>query len=205
MTRSVICISRALGAGGEEIGQGVAKTLGYRYVDDDIIVRAAESAGITPGEMAKAERPPSLVKRLLDSLGKTTVDPSGWAMQASLAAQEGPTAEAIIELAVKETAREGDAVIVAHGASIALGRQVGVLRVLITGSPDVRADRLREAQGSSEDEALRTIERSDKARREYIERFYRTSEQPAHYDLIVNTDTLSAGKAAELIVAAAND
>lgn len=205
MTRSVICISRALGAGGEEIGQGVAKTLGYRYVDDDIIVRAAESAGITPEEMAKAERPPSLVKRLLDSLGKTTVDPSGWAMQASLAAQEGPTAEAIIELAVKETAREGDAVIVAHGASIALGRQVGVLRVLITGSPDVRADRLREAQGSSEDEALRTIERSDKARREYIERFYRTSEQPAHYDLIVNTDTLSAGKAAELIVAAAND
>lgn len=205
MTRGVICISRALGAGGEEIGQAVAKALDYKYVDDEIIVRAAESAGITPEEMAKTERPPGLVKRLLESLGKTSADPSGWASYAAFTAEQSPKAEQIIEMAVKETAKEGNAVIVAHGASIALGRAPGVLRVLVTGSPDVRCDRLREAQGSSEGEARKTIEQSDKARKEYLERFFMTAEQPTHYDLIVNTDTISAASAADFIAAAAKD
>lgn len=205
MTRSVVCISRALGAGGEEIGQAVAKALGYQYVDDEIIVRAAEKAGITPEEMAKTERPPGLITRLLESLGKTSADPSGWASYASFAAEQAPTAEAIIELAVKETAKAGKAVIVAHSASIALGRTPGVLRVLVTGSDDVRTDRLSEDRGSSEGEARKAIEGSDKARREYIDRFYKTAEQPTDYDLVLNTDTISAETAAQLVVAAAQD
>lgn len=203
MTRSVICISRALGAGGEEIGQAVAKLMGHRYVDDEIIVRAAEKAGITQEEMAKAERPPGLIARLLESLGKTSADPSGWASYASFTAEQAPTAEAIIELAVKETARAGNAVIVAHGASIALGRTPGVLRVLVTGSEDVRADRLREVQGLSEGDAKKMIDSSDKARRDYIDRFYKTSERPTDYDLVLNTDTISAETAARLISEAA--
>lgn len=203
MTRSVICISRALGAGGEEIGQASAKAMGYRYVDDEIIVRAAEKAGITPEEMAKAERPPGLITRLLESLGKTSADPSGWASYAAFTAEQAPTAESIIELAVKETAKAGNAVIVAHGASIALGRTPGVLRVLVTGSQDVRSHRLRENQGMSEGEARKAIDGSDKARREYIDRFFKTSEQPTDYDLVINTDTVSAETAAALITAAA--
>jgi cytidylate kinase len=203
MTRSVICISRALGASGEEIGQAVARAMGYRYVDDEIIVRAAEKAGITPDEMAKAERPPGLIARLLESLGKTSADPSGWASYAAFTAEQAPTAEGIIELAVKETARAGNAVIVAHGASISLGRTPGVLRILVTGSQDVRADRLRAVQGLSEGEAQKAIDSSDRARRDYIDRFYKTSEQPTDYDLVLNTDTISAETAAQLISAAA--
>lgn len=205
MARSVICISRALGAGGEEIGQAVAQALGYQYVDDEIIVRAAEKAGITPGEMAKTERPPGLITKLLESLGKTSADPSGWASYASFTAEQAPTSEEIIELAVRETAKAGNAVIVAHGASIALGRTPGVLRVLVTGSEDVRSDRLRENQGMSDGEARKAIEGSDKARREYIDRFYRTSEQPTDYDVVLNTDTLSVETAAGLITAAAKE
>lgn len=204
MARSVICISRALGAGGEEIGRAVADRLGYRYVDDEVIVRAAEEAGVSPEEMAKTEQPPGLIRRLVESMGRTSVDPSGWSTYASFAA-EGPTAEGIIEAAVKETAREGDAVIVAHGASIALGRQVGVLRVLVTGSPDVRADRVREAQAASEADARKTVERSDRARQEYIDRFFKTSERPTHYDMVVNTDTISSETATALIVEAAKE
>ena len=43
MPRSVICISRAAGAGGEEVAQIVAKELGFRYVDEEIVRRAAEN------------------------------------------------------------------------------------------------------------------------------------------------------------------
>jgi hypothetical protein len=68
-----------MAAGGEDIGQAVAQHLGYKYIDDEIIVRAAEKAGMTPEQMARTEQPPGLVAKLLESLGKTSADPGGWA------------------------------------------------------------------------------------------------------------------------------
>ena len=41
MVSRVMCISRTIGAGGEEIGRAAAKELGFRYADEQIIIRAA--------------------------------------------------------------------------------------------------------------------------------------------------------------------
>ena len=204
MTRRVICISRSLGAGGEAIGLAASKEIGYRYIDDEIITRAAEKAKITPEEMAGAEKPPGLIERLLESIGKTSADPEGWGSYAAMAAQSSTSSEALIELAVRETAREGNVVIVAHGGSIALGETEGVLRVLITGSPDVRASRLQEAKDIGLPAARKEVDKSDKARQAYLSRFYGISEElPIHYDVVLNTDTLNMDGAVGLIVAAA--
>ena len=48
MPARVVCISRTLAAGGEEIGQAVAERLGYRVIDAEIIQRAAEKAEVDP-------------------------------------------------------------------------------------------------------------------------------------------------------------
>jgi uncharacterized phage protein gp47/JayE len=58
MTTSVVCISRTLAAGGEEVGKLVADQLGFQYADEEILDRAAERAGVTRDAVAKAERPP---------------------------------------------------------------------------------------------------------------------------------------------------
>ena len=42
MAAKVVCISRTLAAGGEEIGQAVAERLGFRVIDAEIIQRAAD-------------------------------------------------------------------------------------------------------------------------------------------------------------------
>jgi len=42
----VICISRAIGAGGDAIGKLVAERLGFLYVDEQIIMLAARQAQI---------------------------------------------------------------------------------------------------------------------------------------------------------------
>jgi hypothetical protein len=47
MERSVIAISRSLGAGADEIGQLTADKLGFRYVNNQIITWAAERAGVS--------------------------------------------------------------------------------------------------------------------------------------------------------------
>jgi len=54
MAASVVCISRSLGAGGEQIGQLVAERLGFRYVDEEIVARAAESEGLDAKDVASA-------------------------------------------------------------------------------------------------------------------------------------------------------
>jgi hypothetical protein len=53
---NVVCLSHTTGSGGDEIGKMVAEQLGYLYVDEDIVARAAAQGGLEPGEVADEER-----------------------------------------------------------------------------------------------------------------------------------------------------
>ena len=103
-----------------------------------------------------------------------------------------------------ESAEAGDAVIVAHAASLALAARVDVLRVLITASAETRARRLAEAQEIGEAEAEKLVARGDANRADYLKRFYGIStELPTHYDIVLNTDHVAPEEAAALILTAA--
>jgi cytidylate kinase len=175
MSRSVICISRTTGAAGEELAKIVADKLGYRYVDEEIVIRAAELAGVSPTIISEAERS-----------GQST----GY--------------NSMIEQVIRETAEQGDVVIVAHGASIPLAGRPDVLRVLVTASPETRARRLV-SEGEMDDlGARKAVEESDRARELYLERFYEVGqEMPTHYDVTVNTETMTIARAARLVMQAA--
>ncbi len=50
------------------------------------------------------------------------------------------------------------------------------------------------------------LDRAEANRADYIKRFYGIDqESPIHYDLVINTDRLSSGQAAELVLHAAGD
>ncbi len=198
----VIGISRSLGAGGEEVARLVADRLGFRLVDDEIIARAAEKAGVTPTSMEKVERSPSLIERILKYMGTTPVE-AGFGAYVPPAVGASESYEGIITSVIRETAAAGNVVILAHGASIPLAGTKGVLRVLVTGSSGARAARLA-AEGTDSGKARKRIDESDGQRREYLQRFYDVrQESPSQYDLIVNTDTITPASAAALIAAAA--
>ena len=79
-----------------------------------------------------------------------------------------------------------------------------MLRVLVTASPETRAQRLAESRGLEPKAAAKSIKESDGARADYLRRFYNVGEElPTHYDLVVNTDVLSVERAAELVAQAA--
>jgi hypothetical protein len=204
MSHDVVCIARASGAGGEEIGRVVADRLGFLYVDEEIIDLAAKRAGIDPEQVADEERRKPLFAGLLDHLadgGSTVLTPPP-------ATPEIPS-EAVrmfIRDAIEEIAARGEAVIVAHAASYAVGSERQPLRVLVTGSRETRARRLGAAEGLADLEATRVIKRSDAARVDYLKRFYGVAvELPIHYDLVINTDAISTNQAAALIARAASD
>jgi cytidylate kinase len=203
----VVCVSQTEGSGGTQIANLVADRLGFQYVDEEIIARAAAKGGISPGEVADEEKRKSVLSRLLQELGRGGAVESYGLSGAAELATEGPAPDEIrglIQEAIEETAGRGDVVIVAHAASRALSAQPEVLRVLVTASPEMRAQRLSASREIESKAARRSIADSDAARADYLRRFYDVAaELPTHYDLVINTDVLSIEQAAELVAQAA--
>ena len=78
----------------------------------------------------------------------------------------------LIRAAIEEAAARGRVVIVSHAASHALASQPGVLRVLITASPQTRCARVAAEGDLNEKDAARAVDQSDTARADYLKRFY---------------------------------
>jgi Cytidylate kinase-like family len=203
MDCTVVSISRALAAGGEDIARSVAQKMEFRFIDDEIVEGAAEKAGCSPVTIANVERSPSLIDRILKHIGSTPIE-AGHGAYVPVVLDASESYETLIAEVIHETARAGKVVILAHGASIALKDMPGVFRVLVTGSPEVRTARYQQLTGMDERECRKAVEKSDRARRDFLQRIYDVQhELPTHYDLVVNTDRIPAAAAADLIVSAA--
>ncbi len=208
MKRTVVCISHATGAGGEEVGRLVAERLGFLYVDEEIVARAAAKGGVDSAEVASEERRKSLAARVLEAIAQGGGET--WAMGGGVplgAGEElsGDDIRALIRETIEQTVARGNAVIVAHAASFAVRPGPAVLRILVTASPETRATRVAAAEGLDQTRAVRALKDSDAGRADYLRRFYDVREElPTHYDVVVSTDTLSAEEAAELVSRAAS-
>jgi cytidylate kinase len=204
MAGSVICISRALGAGGEDVARLVSERLGFVYVDEEIIARAAERSGIDHDVVADEERRRSLIANLLSAMADGSATFGTPPMDETWITPSSEDVRSFIRDAIEEVAAKGNAVIVAHAASQALPSSMGALRILVTASPETRATRVAESEGLDSSAAEKTVKSSDLARADYLKRFYGVKETPTSYDLVVNTDALSLERAADLIVHAAS-
>ena len=208
MTRTVVCISHASGAGGEEVGRLVAARLGFLCVDEEIVARAAGNGGIDAAEVADEERRKSLAVKVLNAMARGGGD--AWAFGGSVPLRPGEELnsddiQALIRETIEQTAARGNAVIVAHAASHAISPGPTVLRVLVTASPDTRAARVSDAEGLDQAGTARALKDSDAGRADYLKRFYDVGEElPTQYDLVFNTDTLSVERVAELVAQAAS-
>lgn len=203
MNVSVVCISHTDGSLGVELGEVVAERLGFRRVDEEIILTAAANENLEPELLADAERRRSFVERIVERMavggivdavaGPLEVPPGGEQLR-----------DAIRE-AIRETANEGSVVIVSHGAAMALAGLPGLLRVLVTASPEMRARRLAGDDVIADLEELEhRIRESDKGRAAYFQQFYGIDEElPIHYDVVLNTTVLTLEDAAAIVVTAA--
>jgi cytidylate kinase len=208
----VVCISRTLGSGGMPIAQVVAERLGFRYLDEEIIERAAAAAKLSADELLAAVRKPTVMKRLLDAIGMTPVDRASMGglvrkpLDFEYYSLREPAAAPVehIELVkqtIREVAEEGNAVIHAHASSIVLAERPDILRVLVTASEKVRLARVKEIDETASDDI---VTKDDAGRVDYFRRFHRLDrELPTHYDLVINTDRFAPEKAVDLVVWAA--
>ena len=75
------------------------------------------------------------------------------------------------------------------------------LRVRLTGTLEVCAQRLMELQDLSRKAVLDYIKRHDTGRRRYLKKYFdQPTDDPMHYDLIINTDRITLEQTTDLIL-----
>src|SRR5207245_8072782 len=122
-----------------------SERLGFRYVDEEITSMAAAKEGLDPNLVADAEKRRGLLARFVDGLAKAGVAAGSVGLTVPTDLDRSDDFRALILETLVETAKQGDVVIVAHAASVALAGRDDLLRVLITATPERRAQRLSDA------------------------------------------------------------
>ena len=183
---AIITISREMGSGGIPIAHKVAEQLGYRLIDGEAIMEAAEAYGLSPEAMEQAdEKPPHFVDTL-DS--KQFLDLH------------------LIELIILEAALKGNVVIYGRGGQDLLKDVGSVLRTRIIAPFEDRVERWAEREWLDPDRARYLVRKSDQQRAGFIKYYFdRDWEDSVHYDLTINTQRLSEDMAVKIICCSVKD
>jgi cytidylate kinase len=202
---AVITISRQFGAGGSDIAKLVAKRLGWTLIDNEFVDRVAERAGCTAEEVQQQEeRVPTLIERLARALTVSAPEMFAAAADPQVTLPPEDRLVRITEAVIAEAVQQGDVVMVGRGAQSYLAKREQTLHVLVAGPRDLRIAEAIRRLGGTGDEAAKRVDEADQGRRRYVRTHYdRDWDDPAGYDLVVNTGRFSYEMAADLIVEAA--
>lgn len=189
----IITIGRQIGSGGSQIGMEVAKRLGIKCYDKQLIELACNYGELDQNVLEEAEekRPnPFLysVPRQMqnDKTGRgIAINDMVFNVQS----------EVIRQLAAKESC-----VLIGRCADYVLREQPGVTSVFIYADMNDRIRRLMEARKITRDEAITLIKKTDKSRRNYYECY--TGKRwgaGASYDVTLNSAELGVDTCVDLI------
>ena len=199
-TTIVLTISRQFASGGAYIGQAVARRLGLRYTDREILAQAARASGVSEADLATHEEQAANVLKL--ALRQFSLGPP----EAPFVAPPLPVVQerdlfALESGIISEIASRYDAVIVGRGAFHVLADHPGLLSIRVHAPIEWRIRRAIEAYGfARKKEAEEAIRRSDKQRARFIRTFtgHDWDDACAHH-LCVNTAAVGLDLAAELV------
>ncbi len=221
---AVLTVSRQLGSRGNEIAAGVAERLSLRFVDREVIHRAAQEAGVPHATLLELsyEGQRSLIERVLDIVNTIPVIPQ--VPHASRRKTTAPMAlpfsniltpatpiftqpmvgyVRVVEQIIRDLADQGNVMIVGRGGQMILRGRDDTLHVHIIAPFDQRVETVMQRESVGRREARARVAASDRARSEYVRRFYQAHwSDPTLYDLVINTDKIDTLACIELIVRA---
>lgn len=199
MEKFVINIGRQLGSGGKTVGEIIARRLGVRLYDKELINLAAEQSGLCPEVFEKADEKESrgVISTMIGYLRAPFVgDDGGTANVLSNDALFKIQSDVIREVAARESA-----VFVGRCADYILRENPRCVNVFITADDADRIERIRRRQGVSAEEARAMMERIDAKRASYYDYYSsRTWGVASTYHLCVSTSVLGDEGTADFIL-----
>ena len=191
MAKRIITISREFGSGGRFIGEEVAKKLGIKYYDKDIIGQIAEQSGFSPEYIQEnAELSP---KKGLFAYAFAGRDITGKSVEDMVYEAQR---KVILDLAEKETC-----VIIGRNADYILKDRDDVLNVFIHGDMPEKIHRIIHLHNVEEQEAVRMMADTDK-RRMTNYNFYTEQKwgKASNYTLSLNSSQLGYDRCEAIIM-----
>lgn len=189
-TLPVITLSRQPGSGGKFVARSVAETLGLDLFHQELINAMAENADTS-----------ARVIRTLDERGVSMLE--DWVSAAISDRHLWPDEVSRMLMQVIGTiGRHGKAVIVGRGANFVLPAE-NRFRVRIIAPLEKRVDCVAEAHGLPKKEAKQRVLRTESDRRAFVRKYFHSDiGDPANYDMVLNTGSLSVESAAAAICSA---
>lgn len=203
----VITLSREVGSGGHTVGAILADKLEARYCDKQLLKALEKKFNLNAREIEKLKG--TKKNWLADFIYKITPVPSASALGldpqytgesgADVSPDEIYKAEAEI---LRGFADMGSCVIAGRSGFFVFKDHPNSLSIFITASMPHRTERVMKKQKLSEEEALAVINRIDRMRENYIQRFAGVSRYDArNYDLVLSADGHTEDELADIILA----
>ena len=194
--KSIITISREFGSGGHSIGEAVARKLGYRFFDRELVNQVAERSGFSPEFIEESGEYASAKNSLLFAIATANqYTMNGISMLDKLYIEQTKI--------IEEIAQEGSCVIVGRCADYILREYEDCLHVFIHADMKSRAKRIVDRFGEQERSAEKRLNEKDQRRKVYYKNYTgRSWGQAQNYDLCLNSGVLGSERCVELIAAA---
>lgn len=188
-----ITVSREVGSGGLEIARQLAKQLDFCLFDKEIIEQVAKSARLN-----------TAIAESLDEKGRVALE--DWLLVTISSHKLMP--DQYLEHLLKVVGTIGQ-----HGYAVILGRGAGFIlpqekcfRVRCVAPYPSRIKRWSEELGISPAECEKKLLIADQERRTFITNSFNVAENdPANYDLVINTDTIGIQTATDIVQRAMKD
>jgi cytidylate kinase len=200
MKYRVLTISREFGSGGGEIAAAIAKELGWKLVDKDLITEISRMEKVPASEVeAFDEKVDPLIHRITRSVWGVGAD--GISPVAPVDMFDAEKTANLAKRTILEAYKMGQCVIVGRGSQCILRNKSDVFHVFIYADWEERVRKIRSRRGPGKDvEAM--IRSIDAERVEYIRLHYRQNWlNPYLYDMMINSKGQNE-KVAQLVIGA---
>jgi len=188
MKNIVITIGREYGSGGREIGEKLAKALGFEFYDKDLIKDIADKTGMTEQTLQKADE--KTANPLFSTYYPPALDPGSlndrlFKMQADF---------------MLEKAETENCVIVGRCGNYILQDLDNVINVFVYAGEEFKTQVVMDRHNLPHDEAAKMMKKIDKHRQAYYQ-FYTEMKwgRKDGFDILINSELLGFDGTVELL------
>lgn len=190
---NIITIGRELGSGGREIGQKLAKKLGWKFIDKEFIKDAVVKSGLSSDFVENNDQQMTSSEKLLRYISMDNIfnDENLSDNDRLFIAQSK---------IIKDAAEKGNCVIVGRCADVVLDDCDNCFNIFIVADKEFAKKRVAEEFKLTEDEAVEYINKINHLRSNHYNYYTgRTWGDPSRYDMYIKSSSLGIDKAVDAV------
>lgn len=196
----VITLNRELGSGGRTVGRKLAERLEVKYYDKALIEGLTKEFGLTVDEIEKFKAQKKSWWNEFNNYYKTR-NSTTLPMEAETVLTNETMMETEMRILQNLAAHES-CVVAGRSGFLVFREWPNHISIFIQAPLEKRIERLRRKKGIDREEAIGIIEKVDKARETFIQKYAKTSRYDTrNYDIVLNMDGLTEDEAVDIIMA----